>query len=307
MQHFLSPKELSEATGVSESTLKRWVDAGNIQAVKTAGGHRRIPLSEAMRFIRDTGHPLPKPEALGLGELNRVTNGASVKSHPHEFLMEALLAGDGESVRGLVLSRYLAGQSVAAICDNEIRFALSSIGAIWCHDPAGVFYEHRATDLCIQVLSYLRSVLPDPPPNAPLAVGGATTGDPYIIPSLMVAASLMDAGWEVHNLGPDCPVSSLWDAATLHNADLVWISVSRHDVPEEFSDEVCKFAKRLASSGIRLVLGGRMLPDKEGLPCESVEVGSSMADLVGIAHRLVPSNLSKAVKEEGASSAGSLQ
>lgn len=290
MQNFLSPKELSQATGVSESTLKRWVDAGNINAVKTAGGHRRIPLSEALRFVRETGHPLPKPEALGLPELKKVSGNGRRDSHAHEFLMEALLAGDGEAVRGLVLSRYLSGKSVADVCDNEIRFALQEIGTIWCHDPAGIFYEHRATDLSIQVLNYLRALLPDPPPDAPVAVGGAPSGDPYIIPSLMATVALMDAGWEVHNLGPDCPFDTFLDAVNLHDARLVWLSVSRQDLPEDFAEKVHDFARRLGDAGASLVVGGRMLPESFGDLSNGISAGKSMKELVENSNRLVSGN-----------------
>jgi len=58
----LSPRELADALGVSESSLKRWVDAGKITAARTEGGHRRIALQEAVRFIRETGAPLARPE-----------------------------------------------------------------------------------------------------------------------------------------------------------------------------------------------------------------------------------------------------
>ena len=54
MRHVLSPKELAQAIGVSESSLKRWADEGLLRATRTAGGHRRIPLAEAIRFLRDT-------------------------------------------------------------------------------------------------------------------------------------------------------------------------------------------------------------------------------------------------------------
>ncbi|HEX9106572.1 MAG TPA: MerR family DNA-binding transcriptional regulator, partial [Longimicrobiales bacterium] len=49
---YLSPRELAEAVGVSESSLKRWADRGVLAVERTAGGHRRIPLGEAVRFIR---------------------------------------------------------------------------------------------------------------------------------------------------------------------------------------------------------------------------------------------------------------
>ena len=64
----LSTRELADALGVSESSLKRWVDSGRISALRTEGGHRRIPLAEAMRFIRDTAAPIARPELLDLPE-----------------------------------------------------------------------------------------------------------------------------------------------------------------------------------------------------------------------------------------------
>ena len=66
MKRLLSPKELADAIGVSESSLKRWADAGRLQVARTEGGHRRIPIAEAVRFIRDTGAVVVRPDLLGL-------------------------------------------------------------------------------------------------------------------------------------------------------------------------------------------------------------------------------------------------
>ena len=65
----LTPKELAEALGASESSVRRWVDSGDIRIARTAGGHRRIPLTEAIRFIRLINAPVVRPELLGLGSL----------------------------------------------------------------------------------------------------------------------------------------------------------------------------------------------------------------------------------------------
>jgi MerR family transcriptional regulator, light-induced transcriptional regulator len=51
----LSPKALAAAIGVSESSLKRWADEGRLAAERTAGGHRRIAVAEAVRFVRRRG------------------------------------------------------------------------------------------------------------------------------------------------------------------------------------------------------------------------------------------------------------
>jgi excisionase family DNA binding protein len=70
--------EAADALGISTSTLRRWADCGRIRAVRTAGGHRRFPVSELQRLksapallappaLRPT--PLPSAPLVGLGAL----------------------------------------------------------------------------------------------------------------------------------------------------------------------------------------------------------------------------------------------
>ena len=66
MLQLITPRQLADAIGVSESSLKRWADAGKIHVSRTDGGHRRIALTEAVRFIRDTKSTVVRPDLLGL-------------------------------------------------------------------------------------------------------------------------------------------------------------------------------------------------------------------------------------------------
>ena len=52
MQSALSPKELAHALGVSESSIKRWIDDGRLDCTRTPGGHRRVTIQNALKFIR---------------------------------------------------------------------------------------------------------------------------------------------------------------------------------------------------------------------------------------------------------------
>src|SRR4051812_46263670 len=150
----LSPRELADALGVSESSLKRWVDAGKITAARTDGGHRRIALAEAVRFIRETGAPLARPEALGMPEVAAANERAA---RGDDQLFAHLVAGDAVGARGFLLARYLAGSTVEALCDGPVREAMQRLGELWQHDEGGIFIEHRGTDACVQAVTSLRT------------------------------------------------------------------------------------------------------------------------------------------------------
>ena len=125
----LSPKDLARAIGVSESSVKRWADEGVIRASRTAGGHRRIPIAEAVRFIRATEATVVQPEVLGLRDVEAVSPDERSADNPDAFL-RFLEEGDGERVRGFLIARYLGGESIAELFDRRIRPAMETIGAV---------------------------------------------------------------------------------------------------------------------------------------------------------------------------------
>lgn len=218
MRH-LSPRALADALGVSESSLKRWVDAGKIVSFRTDGGHRRIALDDAVRFIRETRAPLARPELLGLPAAAVVERAGSPE------LVDLLREGDVEGTRGLLLSRYLAGATTAELADGPIRDAMHALGELWLHDERGVFIEHRATDACLQAIAHLRGMLAAPV-HAPIALGAGPEDDPYLIAPLLASMVTTDAGFRTINLGPDTPLAALQEAALHHRPRLIWLSVS---------------------------------------------------------------------------------
>lgn len=282
----LSPKEFAAALGVSESSVKRWVDDGKIRALRTPGGHRRIAVSEAIRFVRSTAAAVPRPEMLGLRELlgRGVTPGGD-RSALSEAFYRALSDGRGLEARAMIVQAFLSGMSLAEICDRPIRDALTRLGDLWHHDQAGVFVEHRATATVVEVLSLLRT-LTVVEERAPRAVGCAPAGDPYVIPTLAVAVTLAAEGFDVTNLGPETPMLSMTLAIERIRPALVWISASTTpgaDAVVVGGDPVRRAAEQ---AGAALVVGGRAFEDGEHrLPSGSHRC-RTMAELAAFARGL---------------------
>jgi excisionase family DNA binding protein len=285
MNRTLSPRQLAHALDVSESSLKRWVDEGLITATRTAGGHRRIPVSEAIRFIRESDAVITRPEILGLPEINQAP--ADLTPDDESACLAACLAdGRAAEARGLIMSLYLDGRSVADICDGPLRLAMTHIGELWMHGDEGIFIEHRATDICIESLNQIRMTLPQPTASAPVAVGGASSGDPYLLPSLAAATVLAAEGFNAVNLGPDTPPNALLAAADAHQASLLWLSASSTEHAADLRDQVQTLLAALARNNRSLVIGGRALNTIKLPLTDHAHTTRSLAELVSFAKGL---------------------
>lgn len=238
---------------MSESSVKRWVDDGAIAADRTAGGHRRIPLAAAIRFIRRQRSGLAKPDLLPLDAPPRlgVIDATAVDA------LEAALQDDQPLVAKAILTgRFLGGASIASIGDELIRPVLKRIGELWRDGPEGILLEHRAVDSCIHALVEMGSWLPTVAPSAPAGVTAGAPDDPYLLPPMLASLVLREAGIRAHNLGPATPLEALEVAMHRYGARLCCISVSE---PSRSVSDAAWQALADAATGMnaRIVVGGR--------------------------------------------------
>lgn len=286
MGAFLSPKDLALAIGVSESSLKRWVDSGSLRAVKTEGGHRRIPIQEAVRFVRARKAVVVRPDLLGLEDVSQAALAEAPEDRDGKRLMQALLTDDAATARGLILGGYLSGLGVGALFDGPLRSALAGIGELWKHDEDGIWLEHRATDTCMQAIQVLRATMPEPAADAPIAMSAALSGDPYTLPPLLAGIVATEAGFIARNLGPDTPVSALTRAIQHWTPGLVCVSVSIPHEAGQLAGLLRPVSEALLGTQGHLVVGGRAAHARELPSGPNVTLAASMSELAAFARGL---------------------
>lgn len=271
-QKTVSPRDLARAIGMSESSLKRWADQGILEVTRTAGGHRRIQVKEAIRFVRSRKLSLAVPSALGLsGRLSEVFPGSGGTA-PEAFsgrsgltpeaapFVQLLEAGDGESAELQLMGQFLSGVSIADIGDRVIRPALEYLG----HGPHGaeeILKEHRATQVCLQAIEQMRAMSTADQPSF-RAVGGGASGEAYMLPSLLVAAVMEESGGRATNLGANTPVSALRcevfsSTGSPPRADLIWLSVSEPITDPDEQVSLAKLMDDCEHYKVHMILGGR--------------------------------------------------
>ena len=125
MQSHLSPKDLALLIGVSESSLKRWVDDGRLRAERTAGGHRRIAMAEAVRFIRETASAIADPALMRLPELDQNAVDAAQNGEAEREILSAARGRNTARATGILIAEFLRSRAVAAVCDGPMTMLLN--------------------------------------------------------------------------------------------------------------------------------------------------------------------------------------
>ena len=260
----LTPKQVASALRVSESSVKRWCDRGDIRTDRTLGGHRRIPLGFLLEFLETSNRRILDPVAIGLEPCCR----SKVRNSTRELDSEAtiarfeksLLLGSETECRKIISSWYSTQGGMCSLADDLLCPTFRSIGQLWREGTIDVYQERLACEICQRIVLELRWLLPEPSTTAPLAMGGSPSGDQYQLATLVTEMVFREQGWRTAGLGSNIPFPSLLSAARKHMPKIFWISVSHIEDEKTFLAAYADFAKRLPK-GVVLVVGGRALTD----------------------------------------------
>jgi excisionase family DNA binding protein len=281
---YVSTAQVSLALGVSVTTVKRWVDDGVLPAHKTAGGHRKLLLTDVLRLVRDGNLPqadlsrlVPKPVVADTADLAKL----------YQEMADAVRLGDADRIRSLLHGAYRAGVALDRIADRVVGPAMHHVGHEWVAGRMDVMHEHRVTQAFVSALYELKSQMKlNAEKDRPVAVGGAPEHDHYILPSLIAKMTLLDCGWDAVNLGPHTPFSAFRVALDELAPQLVWISVAYLAEPERFVGEYEAFFREAEDRGIAVALGGQGLTDTLRVRLPYTTYGDGMAQLASFAKTL---------------------
>lgn len=282
----LSPKQVAQALGVSESSLKRWCDRGDIAVTKTAGGHRRIPREAVVRFLRDHGMEAKQPDLLGIPAGARLA--ARQESEVLPRMISTLERGDERELSALLTGLFLANTTVAEIADNFIGTAFTAIGDKWSHGELEIYQEHRAVAVTLSALGKLGAFLPIPSAAAPVAMSATLSGDPYTLSLTLIELALREIGWNTIQLGPDHPADTLAAAIDDIQPRLLCINVSHIANEARLLAGLEQLYEVASTTGTALAIGGGALDERLRRQIRCTAHCRTIADLIGLSRGLEP-------------------
>jgi MerR family transcriptional regulator, light-induced transcriptional regulator len=263
VEKLFSTAELARMWNVSESTVKRWADSGDLTCVKTRGGHRRFTLGEISRFQRAQGFD-------AVGSLTPIADSEGSEERPEiERALERLdfdalaeifrlraLAGDTDGVETVLARCYLRGIPPIDMLERILTPALHAIGELWVRGEVTVADEHLATRTTVDAVTRLHPNLIRRSPNGRAAVVGCPEGELHEV-AIRCVASLLDLeGWTTVSLGMNTPFFSFSDALDRHRPDLVCVSSTHLVDLDRQAREYATFHDAARRAGVRVAIGG---------------------------------------------------
>jgi excisionase family DNA binding protein len=280
---YVSTAQVSQALGVSVTTVKRWVDEGVLPAHRTAGGHRKLLLHDVLRLVRERNLPLV--------DLSRLVHkGPTRPADPDQLLAQfaaAVRTCDVEMIHSVIRGGYESGVPVEALADRVISPALLQVGHDWESGQFEVMHEHRVSQACVAALYELRGMLRSKAGSGrPVAVGGAPENDHSTLPGLLAELTLLDAGWDAVNLGSHTPAAAFRSAIDEYGPRLVWVSATHVADADRFLADYRDVYRYAEGRGIAVAVGGRGLTESLRVRMTYTTYGDGMAQLAAFARSL---------------------
>ncbi len=128
-------------------------------------------------------------------------------------LLERLISGDEIGAWAIVEEQMKGGDDPAAIYDELLTMALTSLGESWARGQVTVAQEHRATVVAARVVARLGPSFRRRGRTRGTVVLGTVAGDPHALPGAMLADRLRGIGFEPLDLGADAPPEAFVETA----------------------------------------------------------------------------------------------
>ncbi len=175
--------------GVSPVTIQRWVDAGILNAERTAGGHRRIPVAELRKVLKS------------------VAQANSSSCNPEDWYKIFSTTDPMFTKRKLITARNRCG-SWAELAD-EIAASLTDLGTRWETGACLVFEEHLASETLRRALTSHVLDLLSPRRDLPTALLLTVEGERHTLGLALAEPVLIEAGWLPLLIGEGPPAAEL--------------------------------------------------------------------------------------------------
>ncbi|MFK7992326.1 MAG: helix-turn-helix domain-containing protein [Sandaracinaceae bacterium] len=234
--------EAANFLGASPTSVKRWADEGELQCVRTLGGHRRFSRNvlEGFRQSRMGGEP---------------SNAPIFEDDNLESWLDDLLSDRPHRVTARLFELRSNHESWATTCD-ALGVVTTAIGQAWVNGTISVVEEHLASERLQRALARVCDTLLVGP-DAPRSLLLTLANEEHTLGLSLVEVALRELGWQTLWSGRRTPIEGLGESIDSQRIELLAVSASAHVAQHvDLAKDAAALADICRPRSVQLVLGG---------------------------------------------------
>jgi len=260
-------RELAQMWNVSESTVKRWADIGELKCYRTPGKHRRFTLDNISEFQTTKGF-----EATGIligqdcefPDLDTFLN-QKKSDKIREALLFLAVNNQASRIRELFERLHIRGVSLAEIYDEVVLPVLRTLEQNLQNQQVS-FGQYRVACNNLETgLSYFFPKTVRRRPNGNTALCAAPDSSRVLLVNASVRVLEIE-GWECLNLGHNVPFSAMAEMVEKEPVNLVCVNMSNQQT-DKLAAEFLLLCQAADNYRIPIVLLGPELADSKERHC----------------------------------------
>lgn len=260
---FLKTKELAKILGVSEATIKNWSREGLLKFHKTIGGHRRFPIEEILKFIKE--NKITDLAGFSNADVNTLTY---IIFEDYEQLskqlLDYMLNRSQKEVENLI-KIILFSFGVIEAFDLIISKSLFELGILWEKGEISVDQEHIASSKVIESIINLKNLFSFKKKKKIKFMITSLEGDIHEIPLRIIDFILNYEGYDVVYIGSNTPYSDIIKAIEREKPKFLIISAVYVVDNKKFEKSINILDESCNKINCILFLGGPMYGKKPNL------------------------------------------
>lgn len=255
----LSSPEVAKILGVNVATVKRWTDAGKLNCVKTAGGHRKFSMKQIAAFAKDNQKYAQRLSLVPLEDAEQQQLSREILEADFESLVPVILdkaiACDQSEVQVILNSSYMVHQDLAILYDDLITPVLHRIGTMWADGGLSISEEHLASQVLRDSIVRLQDVVNHAPAQGKSFVL-TMSEELHDIAAKMTQHVLEQNGFKVLFSGPQTPVIDTEKIFAAFKPDRVYLSSTYVENIDGAQAELEELVRLCEVHGAKLYAGG---------------------------------------------------
>lgn len=284
----LSTADVARLFDVTETTVKRWADEGELKCQKTPGGHRKFQIRNVVEFAeRNNFEPLATLALPGTDQMAGAIQ-LAVLERDYAKLVEAFvdraLSPDRHDLALFLVYLYEHKIAPWEIYDLIVRPGMQLIGEKWMKGEIDIAQEHRASHETLESLSRLQTEVYVKPPAGKSVLCACLDSEMHEI-GLRTAYYVFEAeGWHTVYLGSLTPFRSLLRSVSETRPDVVCLSATGPDNYQELEAKLRQLRNTVDAYGGKVILGGRLatnLPFDRALVDATLSSARELVDFIG--------------------------